>query len=78
MDTAAKYGFQSYGPPTSAPSQLHSMATPIEGEAARASLTSIHNPLTWFGVLAAFTLGLAAVSTTVRVGPARVSGAVGK
>ncbi|MFL6144532.1 MAG: hypothetical protein ACJ72N_22050 [Labedaea sp.] len=36
------------------------------------------SPLFWFGVVAALTFGLVAVSTSIRVGPARVSGSLGK
>lgn len=76
--SAAAYGLVGTGPVTNQPSELHAMATPFEGEAEKASLTSLRNPLTWFAILAAGALGLAAVSTTVRVGPASASFGVGK
>ncbi len=41
-------------------------------------LFSPDNPLFWFGALLAATLGLIAVSGSIRVGPASVSGQVGK
>jgi hypothetical protein len=54
--------------PTSAPTELHSIATPTAGAAAEASPLSPENPLFWFGALAAVTFGLMAFSTSVRVG----------
>lgn len=62
----------------SAPTELNAIATPAEGAASAGSPWSPSNPLFWFGALAALTLGLAAVSTTVRVGPANASFTVGK
>lgn len=41
-------------------------------------LLSVRNPITWFGALAAVTFGLIAVSSSVRVGKARVTAKVGK
>lgn len=37
-----------------------------------------HSPMFWFGVIAAATFGLVAVSSTVRVGPFRAGAALGK
>lgn len=42
------------------------------------SLVNPRNPLFWFGVVLVVTVGAAGVAGTVRVGPARVSGSVGK
>lgn len=39
---------------------------------------STHSPMFWVGVLLAGAVGLAAVSTTVRVGPAKASVSVGE
>ncbi|OJV57952.1 MAG: hypothetical protein BGO38_06940 [Cellulomonas sp. 73-145] len=61
-----------------APTELNAVATPSEGAAAASAPWSPSNPLFWFGALAALTLGLAAVSTSVRVGPARASVSLGK
>jgi hypothetical protein len=74
----AKYGLDTAGPRSAAPSELHAMNAPAEADAKTGGLLSIHNPLTWFAVLAAVTLGLAGVSTSVRVGPAKAGVAVGK
>jgi len=85
MDTAyyepagpARYHLRADAPLSSAQTELNAMATPAAGAAAAGSLLSLHNPLTWFGIIAAVTLGLAAVSTSVRVGPVKAGIAVGK
>ncbi|MBN9375105.1 MAG: hypothetical protein J0I40_06890 [Cellulomonas sp.] len=85
MDTAFREpgGFERYhlsatGPLSSATTELNAMATPAVGAAAAGSLLSLHNPLTWFGILAAVTLGLAAISTSVRVGPVKAGLQLGK
>lgn len=41
-------------------------------------LLSFRNPVTWFGIFAATTFGLIAVSSSVRVGKARASAKIGK
>lgn len=41
-------------------------------------LWSPENPLFWFGLLLAGSVGLVAVSSSVRVGSARVGGSLGK
>jgi hypothetical protein len=41
-------------------------------------LVSPQNPLFWFGALLLVTVGAAGVAGSVRLGPARVSGSVGK
>lgn len=64
--------------PSRTPSQLHSVPTPAAGAAKAASPLSPENPLFWFGVLGAATFGLMAFSTSVRVGKATASVAVGK
>lgn len=74
----SRFGLSQDGPTTTTPSELHAVATPAEGAAAAGSLLSPDNPLFWFGALAAITLGLAAFSTTVRVGPAKASLNLGK
>jgi hypothetical protein len=43
-----------------------------------ASLTSLHNPLTWFALLAALTFGLIGFSSTARLGKARARINIGK
>lgn len=73
----AKYGgaFATAQPASRDDSQLPAVAGPT-----RASVTSPLRPssgLFWFGVFAAAAVGLAAASTTVRVGPAKVAASLG-
>jgi len=42
------------------------------------SLVDPHNPIMWFGVLLLVTVGAAGVAGSVKLGPAKVSGSVGK
>jgi len=42
------------------------------------SLTSLRNPLTWFGIFAAVTFGLIGFSSTARVGKARGKVSIGQ
>jgi len=72
------YGLSAGAPRTSVPSELHTVPAPSEGAAGSVGLVSLHNPLTWFAIIAAATLGLAAISTSVRVGPVKVSASAGK
>ena len=74
----SRFGLSPDGPTTTTPSELHSVASPSAGAAAAGSLFSPDNPLFWFGALAVLSLGLAAFSTTVRVGPAKASLNLGK
>lgn len=76
-DVAARYNL-SPGLGSHTPSELHTAATPGVGAAAAAQPWNPHNPLFWFAGIAALTFGLMAVSTTVRVGPAKVSASLGK
>lgn len=64
--------------PSRTPTELHAVPTPAAGAAKAASPLSPENPLFWFGVLGAATFGLMAFSTSVRVGKATASVAVGK
>jgi hypothetical protein len=73
-----RYGLRSDASKTGATTSLSSIAAPAEGAAAVANPWSPANPLFWFGALAALTFGLAAVSTTVRVGGAKASVSLGK
>lgn len=83
MDTSyspegfGRYGLDPAGRQTPAQSELHSVATPGD-VAAESHPWSPASPLFWFGVLAAITLGLAAVSTSVRVGPVKAGVQLGK
>lgn len=75
---AAKYGaaVAPGGPRITAETELNAVSSPASGESG--SPFSPSNPLFWFGVIAATTFGLMAVSTSVRVGPAKAGIAVGK
>lgn len=42
------------------------------------TLVNPHNPLFWFGVLLLSTVGFAGVAGSARLGPAKVSAAIGK
>ena len=53
------------------------MPSPADGAQDEGRLLSVGNPLLVFGALAALTFGLMAVSTTVRVGKAKASLALG-
>jgi hypothetical protein len=41
-------------------------------------LISPHNPLVWFGLFLLATVGAAGVAGSVRLGPAKIGGSVGK
>jgi hypothetical protein len=53
--------------------ELTAVPTPGLAAAAAAKPWSPDSPLFWFGAIAALTFGLMAVSTSVRVGPAKAS-----
>lgn len=72
-----RYGLDPDGPATRAQSELHSIASPSQGAQAAGQPWHPSNPLFWFGVIAAATFGLMAVSTTVRVGKATGTVAIG-
>lgn len=72
-----RYGLAPGGPVTSAPSELHTVATPAQGAAAAAQPWNPASPLFWFAGIAAVTFGLMAVSTSVRVGKATASVSLG-
>ncbi|MCL1872158.1 MAG: hypothetical protein FWF90_17350 [Promicromonosporaceae bacterium] len=74
----ARYGLNTAGPKSNATTELNAMATPADGVAKTGGLLSPSNPLFWFGVVAAVTLGLASVSTSVRAGDASAAFKVGK
>jgi hypothetical protein len=64
--------------PSAAHTELNAVSTPAEGAETDAQPWNPANPLFWFGALAALTFGLMAVSTTVRVGPAKASLSLGE
>lgn len=74
----SKYRLADDAPASPATTELNSVATPAAGAAAAASLLHPSNPLLTFFAIAAVTLGLAAFSTSVRVGPAKASVSLGK
>lgn len=71
----AKYGLPSNAPATSVDSPLASAAGPSPSNAAPP--WHADSPLFWFGAIAAATFGLLAVSTSVRVGPAKAAVSLG-
>lgn len=74
----ARYGLSPDGPATTATSELNAATTPSPAAVAAGQPWNPASPLFWFGAIAAVTFGLMAVSTSVRVGPARLSVAAGK
>lgn len=73
----SKYGaaFLNVGSITKDDTPLARVAGP--GDKANTSALSVHSPMFWVGVVLAGAVGLAAISTTVRVGPVKASAAVG-
>ena len=59
------------------PAPISQSSTDDLGNGARALLNP-NNPLFWFGLLLAGTLGLVGVSGAARLGPARVAAGVGR
>jgi hypothetical protein len=76
---AAKYGGAFAGAPaaTRDDSPLTQVAGPAPDGVGMGKLLHPNNPLFWVGAVLAGAIGLAAVSTTVRVGPARVKASIG-
>ena len=72
---ASKYGLNPHAPATAVATELHSAAGPSPLDVAKP--WHADSPLFWFGAIAAATFGLLAVSTSVRVGPVRVTAAAG-
>lgn len=72
-----KYGISTSGPAVNTTTELHSVSSPSERGTAAGHLLSLDNPLTAFGLLAAFTFGLMAFSTSVRVGKTSASLSLG-
>ena len=76
---AAKYGgaFTTPSAPTKDNSPLVQVAGPSPESQGMDSLLHPGGPMLWVGVLLAGMVGLAAVSTTVRVGPLKASAELG-
>lgn len=78
MYTAATvYGARPQPPSSGIAAPTQSIGIDLDVGGLRA-LTDPGNPLLWFGVLLAVTLGAAAVSGSARVGKTKISGAIGK
>jgi hypothetical protein len=77
-NAASKYGGALMAPQTV--SRDHTAATTSAGPSldVKSPVWSPDNPLFWFGVLAAASVGLMGYSTTVRVGPAKAGVEIGK
>lgn len=75
---ASKYGGALAGTPTVTRDNV--AATPSAGPAlaSKAPPWSPDNPLFWFGLIAAASVGLMGYSTTVRLGPAKAGVQIGK
>jgi hypothetical protein len=72
-----------YGGALSAPSAVSQVATPLPSVAGPSTVNLApawhpDSPMFWFAVITAAAVGLAYASTTVRVGPVKASGSVGK
>lgn len=73
---AAKYRLDAGAPASHVDTPLPSVAGP--GSVSAGPVWHPDSPLFWFGVVAAATFGLLAVSTSVRVGPVRAAVSAGK
>jgi hypothetical protein len=76
---AAKYGgaFMTPNAATKDDSPLVQVAGPAPAAKGAHSLWHPNSPLAWVGIILAGAVGLAAFSTTVRVGPVKASASVG-
>jgi hypothetical protein len=77
MDAATIYGCPNVQAPASGGSFTAHMAPSVVPEGL-AGLVSPRNPLMWFGVIMLATVGAAGLAGSVRLGPAKLSGSVGK
>jgi hypothetical protein len=77
---ASKYGgaFTTASAPSRDDSPLVQVAGPSPSSLGSESLLHPGGPMLWVGVLLAGMVGLAAVSTTVRVGPLKASAELGQ
>lgn len=73
----AKYGLDLNAARTSTPSELHAVSSPAEGAANAVQPFHPENPLLVFGIIAAFTFGLMAFSTTVKLGGEKAAISIG-
>lgn len=77
FSSAALYGTSSIAPSmgTAAPTQVIGIDASDSGAS---WMISASNPLVWFGLFLLATVGAAGVAGSVRLGPAKVGGSVGK
>jgi hypothetical protein len=71
------YGIANQGPTFGVQAPTQRMASDSLDNGWRA-LISVDNPLLWFGALLLVTVGAAGVAGSVKLGPAKLSGSVGK
>lgn len=73
----SKYGaaFLNPGHTTADDTPMARVAGPADKD--NTSALSVHSPMFWVAAVLAGAVGLAAVSTTVRVGPAKASASIG-
>jgi len=77
MDAATIYGC----PPMQAPAVGGTATAHMAPSVVPAGLSGLahpRNPMMWFGVLLLVTVGAAGLAGSVRLGPAKLSGSVGK
>jgi hypothetical protein len=77
-NAASKYGGALAGAPVANRDHVAATASAGPSLAVKSPPWSPDNPLFWFGVIAAASVGLMGYSTTVRVGPAKAGVAIGK
>jgi hypothetical protein len=75
FDPEQSYGLSSAGLQSAAPLQSSAITSEPDG---MKSLVDFRNPLVWFGVFLLATVGAAGVAGSVKLGPAKLAGAVGK
>jgi hypothetical protein len=76
-NAASKYGGALAGAPTVTRDHTAATASAGPSQAVKTPPWSPDNPLFWFGLLAAASIGLMGYSTTVRVGPAKAGVEIG-
>lgn len=77
MDAATIYGCSPMLPPGADVSGLAHGST-VDFTPGYRGLANPRNPLMWLGVLLLATVGAAGLAGSVRLGPAKLSGAIGK
>lgn len=71
------YGMAPQGPTYGVAAPTQHMATDSLQTGMR-GLADIHNPLLWFGIVLLVTVGAAGAAGSIKLGPAKVSAALGK